>query len=241
MLRHVVSDHPTHGYQVGNAVVQVISSRPKKIGWRRLGTGGAVTSAPTRRCRCRLPPTGWASLARGRPQSLRHWWFRCGSALLVGRARRSLQLWSKLARRDQSGSLAATRHCRRCRAGFVPLRPGHVSIYLCGATVQGLPHIGHVRAGSPSTSCADGCFRAWHRRRVYHRNVTDSGQDRPRPPRREAGRGGKWAYPRACLHRGLRRSGRLAAVRGVARHRAYPRMIEMIERLIQAGHVYRWR
>ena len=24
---------------------------------------------------------------------------------------------------------------------FVPLRDGHVSIYLCGATVQGLPHI----------------------------------------------------------------------------------------------------
>src|SRR5258708_13104047 len=30
---------------------------------------------------------------------------------------------------------------------FVPLRDGHVSIYLCGATVQGLPHIGHVRSG----------------------------------------------------------------------------------------------
>ena len=30
---------------------------------------------------------------------------------------------------------------------FVPLREGHVSIYLCGATVQGQPHIGHVRSG----------------------------------------------------------------------------------------------
>ena len=30
---------------------------------------------------------------------------------------------------------------------FIPVRPGHASIYLCGATVQGLPHIGHVRSG----------------------------------------------------------------------------------------------
>ena len=30
---------------------------------------------------------------------------------------------------------------------FVPLRPGHASIYLCGATVQSMPHIGHIRSG----------------------------------------------------------------------------------------------
>ena len=31
---------------------------------------------------------------------------------------------------------------------FVPIRPGHASIYLCGATVQGLPHIlGRATAG----------------------------------------------------------------------------------------------
>jgi cysteinyl-tRNA synthetase len=30
---------------------------------------------------------------------------------------------------------------------FVPLRPGKVSLYLCGATVQAPPHIGHIRSG----------------------------------------------------------------------------------------------
>src|SRR5262245_35670959 len=30
---------------------------------------------------------------------------------------------------------------------FVPLVPGQVSIYLCGATVQAPPHIGHIRSG----------------------------------------------------------------------------------------------
>jgi len=55
---------------------------------------------------------------------------------------------------------------------FVPLRPGHVSIYLCGATVQGLPHIGHVRSG-----VAFDIVRRWLMAKGYDvafiRNVTD--------------------------------------------------------------------
>src|SRR5246500_1887527 len=55
---------------------------------------------------------------------------------------------------------------------FIPLRDGHVSIYLCGATVQGLPHIGHVRSG-----VAFDILRRWLIARGYDvafiRNVTD--------------------------------------------------------------------
>src|SRR5258708_9677185 len=30
---------------------------------------------------------------------------------------------------------------------FIPLSPGKVSLYLCGATVQAPPHIGHITPG----------------------------------------------------------------------------------------------
>jgi len=55
---------------------------------------------------------------------------------------------------------------------FVPLRSGRISIYLCGATVQGLPHIGHVRSG-----VAFDVLRRWLTAKGYEvafiRNVTD--------------------------------------------------------------------
>lgn len=35
----------------------------------------------------------------------------------------------------------------RTTAPFIPLKEGEAGIYLCGATVQGPPHIGHVRSG----------------------------------------------------------------------------------------------
>jgi cysteinyl-tRNA synthetase len=55
---------------------------------------------------------------------------------------------------------------------FRPLRPGQVSLYLCGATVQGPPHIGHLRSGV----CFDILIRwleASGYRVTYCRNVTD--------------------------------------------------------------------
>ena len=29
---------------------------------------------------------------------------------------------------------------------FVPVKPGHVGLYVCGATPQAAPHIGHLRS-----------------------------------------------------------------------------------------------
>ena len=55
---------------------------------------------------------------------------------------------------------------------FAPLQPGCVSIYLCGATVQAAPHIGHIRSGLNFD-----IMRRWFEYRGYDvtfvRNVTD--------------------------------------------------------------------
>jgi cysteinyl-tRNA synthetase len=55
---------------------------------------------------------------------------------------------------------------------FVPVEPGRVSVYLCGATVQAPPHIGHIRSGVNFD-----VLRRWLEYRGYAvtfvRNVTD--------------------------------------------------------------------
>lgn len=55
---------------------------------------------------------------------------------------------------------------------LTPVVPGHVGIYLCGATVQGSPHVGHLRAAVAFDSLV-----RWLRRSgldvTYIRNVTD--------------------------------------------------------------------
>ncbi|WP_262107802.1 cysteine--tRNA ligase [Arthrobacter sp. Marseille-P9274] len=55
---------------------------------------------------------------------------------------------------------------------FVPLQPGKVGLYYCGATVQGDPHVGHIRSG-----IAFDQLTRWLRYSGYEvtvvRNVTD--------------------------------------------------------------------
>jgi cysteinyl-tRNA synthetase len=55
---------------------------------------------------------------------------------------------------------------------FTPLQPGRVSLYLCGATVQAPPHIGHIRSGV-SFDILVRWLRASHYQVAYCRNVTD--------------------------------------------------------------------
>jgi cysteinyl-tRNA synthetase len=121
---------------------------------------------------------------------------------------------------------------------FAPITPGEVSVYLCGATVQAPPHIGHLRSGV----CFDVLIRwleASGYRVTFCRNVTDV-EDKILATARAEGvapwivaernqRAFSWAYdvtgcrppdiePRATGH--------------------IPEMIVLIRRLIQGGHAY---
>ena len=121
---------------------------------------------------------------------------------------------------------------------FTPITPGQVSVYLCGATVQAPPHIGHLR----SAVCFDVLTR-WLEvsgyRVTFCRNVTDvedkilrtAQQQGVAPPiiAERNQRAFTWAYdavgcrppdiePRATGH--------------------IPEMIVLIRRLIEGGHAY---
>ena len=121
---------------------------------------------------------------------------------------------------------------------FVPLRPGHASVYLCGATVQGLPHIGHVRSG-----VAFDVLRRWLTATGYDvafiRNVTDI-DDKILTKAAEAGR--PW-WEWAAVHE--RAFSAAYDALGVLPPSAEPRatghvtqIVELIERLIGTGHAY---
>ena len=55
---------------------------------------------------------------------------------------------------------------------FVPLKPGEVGIYVCGATVQSSPHIGHIRAAVAVHMVRPGVLKLGYKV-TFVRNVTD--------------------------------------------------------------------
>ena len=121
---------------------------------------------------------------------------------------------------------------------FTPVREGHASVYLCGATPQSAPHIGHVRSG-----VAFDILRRWLTAAGYDvafvRNVTDI-DDKIRTKAAENGR--PW-WEWAATHE--REFTRAYDVLGVLPPSTEPRatghmtqMIEYMERLIERGFAY---
>lgn len=121
---------------------------------------------------------------------------------------------------------------------FAPSKPGHVGMYVCGATVQSSPHIGHIRA-----AIAFDVIRRWMLRLGYNvtfvRNVTDI-DDKIMKKASEADQ--TW-WERAYIYE--REFTESYNTLGVLPPTVEPRatghitdMVELIERLIERGHAY---
>ena len=126
---------------------------------------------------------------------------------------------------------------RRTRE-FTPLSPGRVSIYLCGATVQAPPHIGHIRSG-----VVFDVMTRWFAHRGYDvtliRNVTDiddkiiAGAGAEGIPFWQLAMRNERAFTAAYEVLGcLPPAGEPRATGHV------PEMIGLMQRLIDAGHAY---
>lgn len=121
---------------------------------------------------------------------------------------------------------------------FVPLRPGAASIYVCGATVQGVPHIGHVRSAL-NYDVLHRWLAATGHDVLLVRNVTDI-DDKILTKAADAGR--PW-WEWAATHERAFEDAYTAL--GCLPPSALPRatghitqMIELIDRLIERGHAY---
>jgi cysteinyl-tRNA synthetase len=128
-------------------------------------------------------------------------------------------------------------HDRQVR-DFVPLVPGCVSIYLCGATVQAPPHIGHIRSGLNFD-----IMRRWFGYRGYDvtfvRNVTDIDD---KVIEKERTTGTPWwqiAYANErAFNDGYTVLGCLPPTVEPRATGHVPEMIEMMRGLIERGHAY---
>jgi cysteinyl-tRNA synthetase len=121
---------------------------------------------------------------------------------------------------------------------FSPLRPGKASLYLCGATVQAPPHIGHVRSGL-NFDILVRWLRASGYDTTFCRNVTDIDD---KIIRVAAAEGGAWW---AVAERNQRAFTRAYAALGCLPPDVEPRatghvpeMIVLMRRLIDSGHAY---
>jgi cysteinyl-tRNA synthetase len=128
----------------------------------------------------------------------------------------------------------ATRSVRE----FAPIQPGKVSLYLCGATVQAPPHIGHIRSGV-NFDILVRWLRASAYDVTYCRNVTDIDDKILRAAMQE---GVEWW---AVAERNQRAFTRAYDALGCEPPDVEPRatghvpeMVVLMQRLIDGGHAY---
>ena len=121
---------------------------------------------------------------------------------------------------------------------FVPLEEGRAGLYVCGLTVQSEPHVGHVRSGVNFD-----VLQRWLRHRGYDvtfiRNVTDI--DDKILAKAEA-QGRPWWNLAYDMKRELDRAYAALNVAPPTYEPTatghVPEMIELIGRLVDAGHAY---
>jgi cysteinyl-tRNA synthetase len=126
----------------------------------------------------------------------------------------------------------------RSEREFSPVEPGKASLYLCGATVQAPPHIGHIRSGV-SFDILVRWLEASGYQTTFCRNVTDIDD---KILRVAADEGSQWW---AVAQRNERAFSRAYDVLGCLQPDVEPRatghipeMITLMRRLIASGHAY---
>jgi cysteinyl-tRNA synthetase len=121
---------------------------------------------------------------------------------------------------------------------FVPLVPGHVSIYVCGLTVQAAPHIGHVRSAVNYDILRRWLLASGYQV-TYIRNVTDI-DDKILARSAGAGRPSwEWAYEfERSVMEAYASLGCLPATYEPRATGHVPEMITLMHRLIDVGHAY---
>ena len=126
----------------------------------------------------------------------------------------------------------------REQRAFVPLTPGEVGIYLCGATVQSSPHIGHLRS-----AVAFDVLVRWLRRSgsrvTLVRNITDI-DDKILAKAAAAGQPW-WAWAMVHEREFTAAYDALGVLPPTYEPRAtghVPDMVELMSRLVERGHAY---
>jgi cysteinyl-tRNA synthetase len=121
---------------------------------------------------------------------------------------------------------------------FIPVTPGRASLYLCGATVQAPPHIGHIRSGVNFDILVRWLAASGYRV-TFCRNVTDIDDKILRTAASEGV--AWWAVAERNQRAFIRAYDALGCLPPDVEPRAtghVPEMIVLMRRLIESGHAY---